>query len=83
MTPVAHVRAYRETVTAAGSEEFLVEAYTDGGGHCVFTADQLVKAVEATEYWLDTGMRPGPEFFPEEVGFVHGFEPPPWPQPPQ
>jgi len=33
--------------------------------------------------WLETGVAPGPEAFPEALGFVHGFEPGPWPQPPQ
>ncbi len=31
------------------------------------------------EYWIETGIKPGPEFFSAEYGFVPGFEPAPWP----
>jgi alpha-beta hydrolase superfamily lysophospholipase len=78
---VAQEAAYGETVEKAGREDRLVQVYTDGVGHCVFTPDQLNAAVTAMNHWLDTGMKPGPAFFPEAQGFVPGFVPPPWPQP--
>jgi pimeloyl-ACP methyl ester carboxylesterase len=76
---VAHESAYREIVRAAGNENLLVQVYTDAVGHCDFTAEQLLAAVAAMQSWLDTGMRPGPEFFPAAQGFLPNFVPPPYP----
>jgi pimeloyl-ACP methyl ester carboxylesterase len=78
---VAQEAAYGETVEKTGKEDRLVQVYTDGVGHCVFTPDQLNSAVAAMNHWLDTGMKPGAEFFPAAQGFVPGFVPPPWPHP--
>jgi len=77
----ANESAYRATVGAAGRENNLVQVFTNAVGHCRFSPEQLLLAVEAMESWLDTGMRPGPESFPEAFGFVPDFVPPSWPQP--
>lgn len=79
LVPVNHESAYRETVMAAGKENFLVQVFTNGVGHCAFTPAQLLSAIMAMESWLDTEARPGPELFPESLGFVPGYEPPPYP----
>lgn len=76
---VANEGVYGETVSAAGKEDLLVQVYTDSVGHCGFTPQQLYSTVQAMEFWLDTGMKPGPGFFPEAWDFVPGFVPPPWP----
>jgi hypothetical protein len=65
----------------AGRDHLLTQVFTDGVGHCTFTLDQLVTTFQAMESWLNTGTRPGDALFPASQGFVHGFQPPPWPQP--
>ena len=77
----ANESVYRATVEAAGRQNHLVQVYTNAVGHCRFTPEQLLLAVQAMVSWLKTGMPPGPEFFPEGFGFVPDFVPPPWPQP--
>ena len=72
---------YRKTVEGAGRTSFLLQMFTDSVGHCTFTPEQLVSSVKAMESWLSTQTRPGPAFFPESLGFVPDFQPPPWPQP--
>jgi hypothetical protein len=85
---VEHESAYAETVNAAGAEAWLVQTYTNtyppgtSSGHCTFTPEQLGAAVNGMLTWLTTATAPGPELFPEAVGFVPGFEPGGWPQPP-
>lgn len=69
----------RDTVKAANKEDMLVQAYTDGQWHCGFTGPQLPTTIQAMDYWLDTGTKPGPEFFPSALGFIPGYVPPAWP----
>ena len=83
MLPVEHTSAYVATLTDAGNEALLVRVYTDLVGHCNFTGEQLLTSMLALEGWLDTGTPPGDGDFPVTSGFVHGFEPGFWPQPPQ
>jgi hypothetical protein len=78
LVPAAHISKYDETVGTAGRSDLVANAWTNGVGHCNFTAQQLVTAVQALEHWVQTGERPGP--FPPSQGFVT-FTPPPWPQP--
>ncbi len=81
LVPVSHEAAYRETVTAAGRENFLFQTYTNGNSHCSFTPDQLLTALVAIDRWVRTGVRPVSSDFPASQGFVPGFMPPPFPQP--
>ena len=87
LVPVHNEAAYLETVSLAGNTEHLVQVYTDTytnnleSGHCSFTNQQLMAAVEAMDEWIETGDRPGDDRFPERRGFVPGFAPPPWPLP--
>jgi hypothetical protein len=78
LVPAAHISKYDETVATAGRSDLVANAWTNGVGHCNFTAQQLVTAVQELEHWVQTGERPGP--FPPSQGFVT-FTPPPWPQP--
>ena len=88
LVPVEHESAYEATVSGAGNSGLLVQTYTDtypegtSSGHCTFTPDQLGAAISGMEFWLATGTPPGADMFPEEIGFVPGFAPGPWPQPP-
>jgi len=68
-----------DAVTAANKNEMLVQAYTDGNWHCGFTGEQLLSAINAMDYWLDEGKKPGPEYFPANIGFIPGYVPPAWP----
>lgn len=78
LVPPAHINAYDQTVAAAGRAGSVVNAWTNGNGHCAFTAEQLVTAVGAVEHWVQSGLRPGP--LPAGQGFVE-LTPPPWPYP--
>jgi hypothetical protein len=78
----AQQTVYRETVEAANTSEKLVQVFVNSVGHCTFTPEQWLATVEAMDYWLATGERPGGEFFEEGDGFV-SFDPGPYPQPPQ
>ena len=80
LVPPAHVSAYTERVVAAGRSEYLASAWTTGVGHCNFTPEQALAAVDAMDAWLRTGDRPTAADFPESLGFTE-FTPPPWPQP--
>jgi pimeloyl-ACP methyl ester carboxylesterase len=80
LVPPAHISAYNATVAAAGREQFVVNAWTSGQGHCAFTPPQMLTAVNAMQTWIDSGVAPGPADFPAAQGFVD-FTPPPWPQP--
>lgn len=81
LVPVSHESAYRETVEAAGREDLLVQAYTNGIGHCNFTGLQLLTAVGALDSWVATGTAPTDASFPAAFGFMPGFVPPPYPWP--
>ena len=81
MTVPANSHVYQETVKRAGRSKFLVQTFTKGKMHVGFTPDQVLEAFAALEFWLDTGERPGSDFFPEALDFDHDYEPPPWPQP--
>lgn len=77
----ANESAYRATVEAAGKQDNLLQVYTNSVGHCTFRPEQLLAAVEAMKAWVEGGLRPNLQAFPETLGFVPSFMPPPWPQP--
>jgi pimeloyl-ACP methyl ester carboxylesterase len=79
LAEVANEGAYRAQVEWWGCQDRLLQVYSKGIGHCVFTSGQLLATLEAMERWLDTGTRPEASFFPEEKGFDNKFVPPPWP----
>jgi hypothetical protein len=81
LVPVSNEGAYRETVAAAGREEDLFQVFTNGVGHCNFTAPQVSAAVAAMDNWVRTGTRPTQAQFPAALGFIPNFTPPPYPQP--
>lgn len=81
MTAPANSTVYQETVEASGASDFLVQKYTKGNMHAVFTPKQVYAAFEAMEDWLDTGTRPSTDFFPTALDFDNDYIPPDWPQP--
>jgi pimeloyl-ACP methyl ester carboxylesterase len=81
MTVPANSTVYQGTVEASGASDLLVQTYTEGNMHVVFTPEQVYAAFEAMEYWLDTGIRPDSDFFPIDLGFDNDYTPPDWPQP--
>jgi len=81
MTVPANSTFYQETVETCGASDLLVQKYTNGKMHAVFTPGQVCAAFEAMVYWIDTGNQPGVDFFPETLGFDNGYVPPDWPQP--
>jgi hypothetical protein len=81
VSPSAHERVLRNIVRAAGRQRLLLQAYTDDVGHCSFTEEQFLTAIEMVERWVRTGQRPDPREFPASLGFVPGSTPPAWPQP--
>jgi pimeloyl-ACP methyl ester carboxylesterase len=76
---VYHESVLRDTVMAAKKQEMFVQAITGGTWHCGFTGQQLLSAIDAMDYWLDAGVKPGSEFFPKERGFIHDYVLPAWP----
>lgn len=80
LVPPAHMSKYQERVEAAGDGDLLQLRYTSGIGHCNFTPEQWVAAVDGMSHWIETGAPPDDSFFDPADGFV-SFTPPPWPQP--
>jgi hypothetical protein len=53
--------AYRNTVTAAGNADRLVQAYTDERGHTAQSAPELAAALDAVVQWVEKGTKPSPQ----------------------
>jgi hypothetical protein len=56
--PVEQQSAYRDVVTAAGSGDRLVQAYTDERGHTGQSAPELAAALDAIVQWVEKGAKP-------------------------
>ena len=41
----------------------------------------MLRTIQAVESWINTGVKPSVESFPESEGFDHAFRAPRWPQP--
>src|SRR5262249_26577539 len=50
--------AYRETVTAAGSSDRLVQAYTDERGHVLQSPPEVMAALDSLMQWIEKGAKP-------------------------
>ena len=79
LVPWPHESAYAETVAAAGESDLLVQASTNGLGHCNFTPTQIGASVFLLERWVETGVKPSAA---DLAAFgLDGTTPPPeWPQ---
>ncbi len=77
LVTVSQEAEYAETVSTAGRDDFLRQAYTNVNGHCNFTGPQLLTALAALDSWVSTGVAPTEASFSAALGFVPGFTPPP------
>jgi dienelactone hydrolase len=93
---VANQTVFSEVVTATGSNELLVTGITVapstypqdpgapyGAGHCNFTDETRVGAIQALSEWVETGAAPTAEGLAADLGAGSGFDPtftlPLWP----
>jgi len=81
LVTVSQEHEYAETVQTAGRSKYLFQTYTNGNGHCAFTASQLATAVNAINAWVKDGTKPTAATFPAALGFNPSFVPPPMNQP--
>jgi hypothetical protein len=81
LVTVSQEREYAETVRNAARSRHLYQTYTNGNGHCNFTRNQVLTAVNAVNDWVITGIRPNATTFPASLDFVPAFVPPPMNQP--
>ena len=58
LVPWGHESAYKETVAAAGKSDLLLQASTNGLGHCAFSPNEIGAAVALLESWAETGVKP-------------------------
>lgn len=58
LVPWGHESAYAETVAAAGASDLLLQASTNGLGHCNFSPSEIGASVALLESWAETGVRP-------------------------
>jgi hypothetical protein len=80
LVPWGHESAYAETVAAAGRSNLLVQASTNGLGHCSFAPNEIGAAVAVLENWVKTGVRPTAATL-AAFGLDGTSSPPAWPQP--
>jgi hypothetical protein len=79
LVPWAHEAAYAETVTEAGRSDLLLQASTNGLGHCNFSPNEIGAAIALLEGWAETGMRPSAATL-AAFGLDAVSTPPAWPQ---
>jgi hypothetical protein len=80
LVPWGHESAYAETVAAAGKSNLLVQASTNGLGHCNFSPTEIGGAIALLERWAETGVRPNAATL-AAFGLDAVSQPPAWPQP--
>jgi hypothetical protein len=59
--PIEEQSAYRDIVTAAGSGDRLVQAFTDEHAHTAQSGPELVAALDALMQWIEKGVKPTPQ----------------------
>lgn len=55
LVPVQHEMGYGKRVSEAGYGQYLRQGFVDRVGHCAFTSAEIVAALTALEFRLDTG----------------------------
>jgi pimeloyl-ACP methyl ester carboxylesterase len=80
LVPWGHESAYAATVAAAGQSDLLLQASTNGLGHCNFTPNELGASVALLESWAETGVKPSAAVL-ALFGLDAVSAPPAWPQP--
>ena len=79
LVPWGHESAYAETVAAAGASDLLVQASTNGLGHCNFLLTEIGASVALLESWAETGVKPSAATL-AAAGLDPVTAPPEWPQ---
>ena len=79
LVPWGHESAYAETVAAAGASDLLVQASTNGLGHCNLSPTEIGASVALLENWAETGVRPSVATL-AAFGLDGTTPPPAWPQ---
>ena len=79
LVPWGHESAYAETVAAAGASDLLVQASTNGLGHCNFSPTEIGASVALLESWAETGVKPSAATL-AAAGLDPVTAPPEWPQ---
>jgi hypothetical protein len=79
LVPWGHESAYAETVASAGKSELLLQASTNGLGHCNFSPTELGASVALLESWAETGVKPSAATL-AAFGLDATTPPPGWPQ---
>ena len=72
-----HERAYRDTVRRAGRGRLLRQLWLDRPGHCTYTDEETLQALDVLEQRLDSGRWSSGSAGPTFVG----YEPPPFLRP--
>ncbi len=68
--------AYQELVNSQGLGAQFTGTYVDSVGHCAFSGEQIVRAIEGMNFWLARGVPPPAAlFFPTSAGFLENYTP--------
>jgi hypothetical protein len=81
LVTVSQESEYAQTIAESRRSGSLFQTYTNGNGHCAFTGQQIIIALNAINNWVTTGTRPTAGDFPAALGFNPAFTPPPMLQP--
>jgi hypothetical protein len=79
LVPWGHESAYARTVAAAGASDLLVQASTNGLGHCNLSPSEIGASVALLERWVETGEKPSAATL-AVFGLDAVTAPPEWPQ---
>ncbi len=52
---------YRETLTTAGTADYLMQVYVNTQGHCNYSTSEMQAVASVFFAWLDTGNKPAPD----------------------
>jgi pimeloyl-ACP methyl ester carboxylesterase len=68
--------AYQELASSQGFSGQFSGTYVDSVGHCAFSGEQIVRAIEGMNFWLARGAPPPAAlFFPASAGFLENYTP--------
>jgi len=84
LVPPQSETVYKDAVAAQGCLSRLYQVYTSSSGHCNFSQQQVVTAINVMSDWLKGrckgGTKPSPEDFPESEGWMPAsYTPGAWP----
>ncbi len=56
--PISAVQAFRRTAEAAGNGDLLIQRAVRATGHCDFSDEELIRAMEDLVDWVENGVKP-------------------------